>query len=121
MHAKICAVCSPLTILVFVNINFYHFNSKCFLMKLFLFQELLTVDPNNYNGLVFSGLCQAELHQKEEARAAYHDAIKQNKDQFLAYQGLVNLYTKHWVAKLKPDDTTDLIMAYERLIEIIGR
>ena len=79
------------------------------------------MDEENYNGLVFMGLCFAELHEKEKSRDTYHGAIKLQKKQVLAYQGLVSLYTKHWVAKLKPDDTDDLIVAYENLISLVGR
>ena len=86
-----------------------------------MLQELLSFDPSNYNGLVFTGLCNAELNQKEKSRSAYHDAIEVQKDQALAYQGLVNLYTKHWVTKLTVENTDDLIMAYENLKRLTSR
>ncbi|XP_076800929.1 superkiller complex protein 3-like [Clavelina lepadiformis] len=81
-------------------------------------EEIFKHDEKNYNGLVFYGLCLAELCRKEDSRSAYHDAIAAQPDQILAYQGLVNLYTKHWVAKLTEENTNDLISTYQALIRL---
>ena len=81
-------------------------------------QEIFKHDEKNYNGLVFYGLCLAELCRKEDSRSAYHDAIAVQPDMILAYQGLVYLYTKHWVAKLTEENTNDLISTYQALIRL---
>ena len=53
---------------------------------------MLKVDKNNYNALVFIGLCATEMEQYDQARAAYTKAIDQKPDQVLAWQVLTNLF-----------------------------
>ena len=79
------------------------------------------MDPNSYNGLVFLGLCYAELKESQSSKQAYHDAIAQENSQSLAYQGLVNLYTKHWSGDLSKENRNDLIDAYKKLVKLLGK
>ena len=54
----------------------------------FLIQNVLKIEKDNYNALVFIGVCTAELEQFDRARQAYKKAIEQNEEQLLAWQVL---------------------------------
>uniref|UniRef100_H2YUN9 Uncharacterized protein n=1 Tax=Ciona savignyi TaxID=51511 RepID=H2YUN9_CIOSA len=77
---------------------------------------VLGEDSRNYNALVFVGVCNAEFGKYEDSAIAYQDAIKVGPDQPLAYQGLINLYTKHKKDKLSENENSKLVSAYKGLI-----
>jgi len=86
-----------------------------------LLQEILSKDEENYNGLVFCGLCHAELQHFADAKMCYMKAMHSTPDQPLAYQGLVNLFTKHHSVGLSMEDNAVLISAYQKLIDLSNR
>ncbi|XP_078484312.1 uncharacterized protein LOC144744202 [Ciona intestinalis] len=81
-------------------------------------KAVLKEDSGNYNGLVFAGLVYAELGQFENSSTAYQDAVKASPDQPLAYQGIINLYTKHKKVKLSAGENDQLVSAYEGIITL---
>lgn len=52
----------------------------------FFFQNVLKTDKENYNALVFFGVCATELNHYDQAKKAYEKAIEKNKDDILAWQ-----------------------------------
>uniref|UniRef100_H2XYI6 Tetratricopeptide repeat protein 37 n=1 Tax=Ciona intestinalis TaxID=7719 RepID=H2XYI6_CIOIN len=81
-------------------------------------KAVLREDSGNYNGLVFAGLVYAELGQFENSSTAYQDAVKSSPNQSLAYQGLINLYTKHKKVKLSAGENDQLVSAYGGIIKL---
>uniref|UniRef100_H2XVM3 Tetratricopeptide repeat protein 37 n=1 Tax=Ciona intestinalis TaxID=7719 RepID=H2XVM3_CIOIN len=79
-------------------------------------KAVLREDSGNYNGLVFAGLVYAELGQFENSSTAYQDAVKSSPNQSLAYQGLINLYTKPNEAK-----TLELYVGLANTLCSLGR
>ena len=54
-------------------------------LKYFL-QNVLKIEKDNYNALVFIGKCATELELFQQAKEAYSRAIDQNESQPLAWQ-----------------------------------
>ena len=51
-----------------------------------LFQNVITFDEHNYNGLVFLAVSSEGLELHEQALAAYKKAIESDPNQMLAWQ-----------------------------------
>ncbi|XP_040578331.1 tetratricopeptide repeat protein 37 isoform X2 [Lepeophtheirus salmonis] len=56
-----------------------------------IIKNVLDIDPVNYNGLVFCGLCLHHLNKNEKG---VQKAIRTDDKKILAYQGLFSLYEK---------------------------
>ena len=57
-------------------------------------KTVLAADSKNYNANVFLGLAYEKQDQYEASETAYRAALKSKDKDFLAWQGLVNLYEK---------------------------
>ncbi|KAJ3336586.1 Tetratricopeptide repeat protein 37, partial [Kappamyces sp. JEL0680] len=55
-------------------------------------QDILENDSDNYNALVFLGLCNVELNNLDESLKNYEKAISISPQLPLAYQGLMKLH-----------------------------
>lgn len=61
-------------------------------MSLYLFQDVIKADKNNYTAFVFIGISAQELGQNEQALLAFKRAVKENPDQILAWQVCFVIY-----------------------------
>ncbi|EDO37642.1 predicted protein, partial [Nematostella vectensis] len=75
----------------------------------------LKLEKNNYNALVFVGVCATELGQLEQAQAAYKKASDEDPSQVLAWQGLASLYEKN------QEFRQDLAGVYVQLLQLYER
>lgn len=76
-------------------------------------KNVLKTDKENYNALVFFGVCATELNHYDQAKKAYEKAIEKNKDDILAWQGLCSL-----LERMKNDTYNgELIKTYKTLLE----
>lgn len=95
--------------------------SKDYATALLHCENILSKDPENYNALVFAGLCCSETSRAEDARDRYRIAIKCQPEQILGYQGLANLYLKHWKKLRTKDETLELVGVCKKVLSSIDR
>ncbi|KAI8921089.1 hypothetical protein DFJ77DRAFT_545666 [Powellomyces hirtus] len=57
-------------------------------------QQILDIEEENYNALVFLGLAEQHLNHPTDSEKAYSRAVKLSPSNPLALQGLANLYTQ---------------------------
>ncbi|XP_051981305.1 tetratricopeptide repeat protein 37 [Xyrauchen texanus] len=77
-------------------------------------KNILKLDKNNYNALVFIGVAATELQQPDQAQTAYRKATELEPEQLLAWQGLANLYEKSDQVDFK----AELPKVYQKLITL---
>jgi len=69
-------------------------------------------DCEEGNRNVFLGLALFNLSETKESEEAYRNAIKANKKEPLAWQGLVNLFEKTWQVDQYLETATQLAVIF---------
>ncbi|KAI9139040.1 hypothetical protein BKA69DRAFT_696191 [Paraphysoderma sedebokerense] len=73
--------------------------------------QVVDLDPDNYNARIFLGVCYTKLNQFGKAEKEYEEAVKRDKENLMGWQGLAQLYE---ISK----DIDKLMITYHKLMEM---